>query len=329
MIPSFRLFLSVLALTTLAGAHADPLAELTALSNLKGLKLENLAKGSLKSGSMPQMKFARGLGVEICYVVRKPLARTAELHTQWTPSQHPELKVYLHGDLPAHPAAGDFARLSSAPGNGAVKSFAASTLKLGGGGTKLQVSNADAKSAPSEGSGGPMPASVTAFWSGVLAQRAQAYASGGLGKLPPYETAGETVRVSDEVARLLQEAPKVRSQFSGLIGKGSPSMYWELFDADDQAAVSLGASYSKKSADSFQSAEVQYYSSGGFYALLTFYQMWPVNLDGQDCTLVWRGDLISSAELGSRPPTERMGATSAMIRETEKSVKAFLADTSK
>ena len=231
MIPRFRLLLPALVAAALSGAQADPLAELNAFSSVKGVKLEDLAKGAVKSGRMPQMKFARGLGVESCYVVRKPLAKTAELHTQWTPSQHPELKVYLHGDLSAHAAAGDFAKLNSAPGNGAVKSFVSSTLKLGSGGGKLQLSNAEAKPAPGDGAGGSMPPAVATFWSNVLAQRAQAYTSGGLGKLPAYETAGETVRVADDVSQLLKEAPKVRSQFSGLIGntplgggKGSPTL---------------------------------------------------------------------------------------------------------
>src|SRR5262249_44410649 len=159
------LLLPALAVGALTGAHADPLAELNAFSSIKGTSLDELAKGTIKTGHMPQMGFARGMGVEACYVVRKPLAKTAELHSQWTPSRHPELKVYLHNDLSGHPAAVDFARLGSAPGNGAVKNFVSETLKLSGGGGHLQLSNAEAKTAPGDaGSGGSIPANVVAFW---------------------------------------------------------------------------------------------------------------------------------------------------------------------
>ena len=180
-----------------------------------------------------------------------------------------------------------------------------------------------------------MSPAVVSFWSNVLSQRASAFASGGLAKLPPYETTGETVRAADDAARLLKEAPKIRGQFAGLIdgsplggGRGGPpaSSYWELFDVEGQAAVSLGAQYSKPAGPASQSVDVQYYSSGGFYVLLTFYQMWPINVGGQDATLVWRGDLISAAQLGTLRGVERMGSGSAMMRETQKAIDLFLKD---
>jgi hypothetical protein len=318
----FRLSVLALALAVHTSVQADPLAELAAFSGIKGVNLDELAKGTVKTGHLP-MGSPRGLGVESCYVVRKPLAKTVELHSQDSPS---DAKVFVHGDLPAHPTAGDFSKLGSALGNSAAKSFVADTLKLAGGGTKLQVSNAEAKSAPTDSAG------VPAFWSNVLAQRAQAFASGGTGKLPPYETGGETAQASAEIAQLLKESGKVRAQFSGLIGstalgggKGSltPSLSWEMFDEDGHAAVTLGASYVKQSAGGAQMAEVQYYASSGFYALITLYQMWPVNVGGQDCTLVWRGDLISSASVKA---SERMGAGSVMMKETKKSIQSLLGD---
>ena len=83
-------------------------------------------------------------------------------------------------------------------------------------------------------------------------------------------------------------------------GRGSApsSQSWQMFDADGIAAVSLSASYGKPAGDGWQAADLQYYASGAVYAVLTFYQMWPVKVDNQDATLVWRIDMISAAAAG-------------------------------
>jgi hypothetical protein len=319
-------------------ASADPLSELAAVSSFKEVNLEKLAVGGVQTARGPAMNFPRGLAVESVYVVRKPVAKTAELHVQWNPNKHPELKVFLHGDLSARPSLAEFQKLATAPAKGPVKAFAAATQKLGSGATELQLSNADVKSfaaTPGAIEGGALPPKAAAFWSNLLLQRAQAFASGGVTKLPPYETGGETIRPADEIARLLKEAAKVRGQFSALIDAnpltGSKtarpqSTYWEMFDAEGQGAVNLGALYSRASGETWQVLDGQYYSSGGYYALLTFYQFWPVKVAGQDCTLVWRADLISAASLATLHGVERMGSSTAMMRETKKSIESLLKD---
>jgi hypothetical protein len=288
------------------------------------------------------MSFPRGLAVESCFVVRKTLAKAAEFQLQWSPLKHPDLKVYLHTDFVGRPALAAFQRIASAPANSSVKAFVADTEKLSSGGSDLQLSAAEAKAFGSEGaagpSGGAIPAPVAGFWSNVLFQRAQAFLSGGLGKLPAYETNGEAVRPSDEIARLLKEAPRLRGHFSALIdgtpyggGRGSltPAAYWEMFDVEGVAAVNLGALYFKSSADTWQAIDAAYYASGGYYAFLSFYQMWPVKVGGQDATLVWRGDLLSAAHLATLHGVERMGSSTAMMRETKKMIDDFLKDAAK
>ena len=77
-----------------------------------------------------------------------------------------------------------------------------------------------------------------------------------------------------------------------------------------------------------QSADVLYYASGGYYAAVTLYQFWPVEVDGKSSTLVWRGDLISSAELADLRGVERLGSESALLRDVAKSVRALRSDSS-
>lgn len=331
-----------LALTFAMNASGDPVAELSAVSAFKSVDLEKLAGGTVQIARGPAMSLPRGLAVESVYVVRKPVQKALELHVQWNPNKHPELKVFLHTEFSAHPTLADFQKIASAPGNGSVKAFSAATEKLGGGASPLQMSNAEAKAfagqAAAGASGGALPPKVAAFWSGLLFERARAFLSGGLQRLPSYETGGETIRPADEIGRLLKDAPKVREQFGALIeanpltgGKLAPpqSAYWEMIDVDGQAAVNLGALYVRPKGDTVQAVEGQYYCSGGYYALLTFYQYWPVTIAGHDCALVWRTDLISAAELGTLHGMERMGSSTAMMRETKKAIETFLKETAR
>lgn len=341
MNPLFRstsAFVGALLLAFAASASADPVAELAAVSSFKDVNLDKLAGGTVQMSRGPAMSFPRGLAVESVYVVRKPVAKTMEAHQQWNPNKHPELKVFLHGELSAKPTAAEYQKVSAAPANAPVKAFVAETQKLGSGSTNLQLSNADVKAfagtAGADG-GGALPPKVAGFWSNLLLQRTQAFLSGGMAKLPPYETGGEAVRAGDEVARLLKDAPKVRTLFAPLI-EANPvtgakaaqpqSAYWEMFDADGQAALNLGALYVRMNGDVCQALDAQYYASGGYYALLTFYQMWPVKIGGKDCTLVWRADLISAPSLATLRGVERMGSSTAMMRETKKSIESLLKD---
>jgi hypothetical protein len=72
--------------------------------------------------------------------------------------------------------------------------------------------------------------------------------------------------------------------------------------------------------------DLGYYSSGGYYAVVTLQQLWPVQVDGREATLVWRVDLVSSAILGELRGAERMGSGAAMMRDIQKDIRAFVQD---
>jgi len=338
MLSRLRSFLSIACLIAFAGRlQADPAADLKSFSVFKDVNLEKLASGTIMAARGAAMASPRDLAIETCYVVRKPLQKTADLHVQWNPARHSELKVFLHGDLSIPPTPAQFQQLSAAPANSAVKWLNSATEKLDAGTGPLQLSAAEAKAFKADagsGRGGLSPAAA-AFWSNLLHRRAEAFLTGGMSRLPAYEFKGETVRTSEEVARLLKEAPKVRTQFAGLLeatplagGKGSitPAAYWEMFDAEGEAALNLGVSYYRAGTSTWQGVDAQYYASGAYYALLTFYQMWPVTIGGQECTLVWRADLISAQSLATLHGVERMGSGTAMMRETQKTIKSLLDD---
>ena len=339
-----------IALMILAGAlapwltaNADPITELRSLSVFKNADLAKLAGGDVLASQGPGMRFARGGWAESAYIVRAPAKTAVGLIQQWRPTQHPELRVYLQEDVSARVSPNDFQNLASAPSNSSVKAFVDATEKLPGDASKLQLSSAEVKQYTSGGAagGGTVPATVVAFWSQVLAQRAKSFVSGGLGAQPPYQTSGSTILAADEVARLLEESGSVRSQFSSLIsstpiggGRGSltPSLSWQLFHGGARgsvslAAVSLDAFYARPAGDGWQTADLGFYSSGGYYVAVTLHQLWPVQVDGSEATLVWRVDLVSSAALAGLRGAERLGSGAAMMREIQTNVRAFIKDT--
>jgi hypothetical protein len=332
--PGLVALAGVLSLISIVGprnAYADPVSELASFSIFDKIDLAQLAKSDVKTAHGPPMKNSRFLAVQSCYVAPGSPAQQMEALRRWNPAQHRELKVFLHSDLPSNPGPANFDKLKNAPGNASVRSFVTATEKLS---PDLQVSKDEAKRfSAATGGGGVIPPAVVAFWTDVLIARTKSFVSGGMAAEPPYDHAGSSVRASEEVNGLLRDQGKIRQQFSGLlgatgIGRGAGSLpaelYWELLDANDQGVVTLGASYNRGGAGgTYQSADVLYYASGGYYVALTLHQLWPVTVEGKPSTLVWRGDMISSAELGSLHGVERLGSESLMMKNITKAVTAF------
>lgn len=314
-------------------ARADPISEMASFSVFEGVNLAELAKSGPKIMHGPPMG-GRFLSVQSCYVMSGSPAQQVDALRRWNPTRHGELKIFLHGDLSGSASAANFSRLKSAPNNGPVQSFVELTLK---GGSELQISKVEAKNLPTGATGGgTMPAAVANFWSELLAARARSFASGGSASQAPYDYTGENIRPNDELNSLLKQQDKIRKQFSGFlgqtgIGRGGgaigPEAYWELLDVDDRGVATLGAFYHRSDANGpAQAGDVLYYASGGYYVSLTLYQMWPVNIEGKASTLVWRGDMISSASLGSLHGVERLASESSMMKEISKAIAAFRKD---
>jgi len=314
--------------------NADPVSEMASFSTLNNVDLAQLAKTDVKAAHGVPMSTARFLSVQSCYVVPHAPAREIELMRKWNPTSHREMKVFLHSDLSGSPSPESFARLRNAPDNGPVRALVSKTQKLA---RDLQVSNEEAtKFTAGAGEAGAMPASVASFWMNLLSARARAFASGGSASQASYDHIGQAIRPNDELNGLLREQPKIKQQFSSFLGGtgighggGKPEMYWELLDVDGDGVVSLGATYNRAAAaGSYQVADTFYYASGGYYVALTLFQLWPVNVNGAASTLVWRGDFVSAAQLGTLHGVERLGSESAMMKNITRAVTLYRRDTS-
>jgi hypothetical protein len=322
-LPAFLICL-LLAGAAASSARADAASDLAKYSVFSGVDPSSLAGGRILSARGPSGGNTRDLSIQALYLIRAPLARTLEIHEDWDSTRHPELRVYLHHDFSTHPTMADFTL--PIPNKPAVRRLAAATEKLPSLGD-LQLSQAEAASYKASG-GGDFPQGVRDFWSQVLYKRATAFLSRGLGGEPPYDSGGGA-RVSEEVSRLMGEQPKVREAFRPLIGQsplggGAGSLplspYWELFDVEGQANFSLGASCSIQSGDSAQFLDLEFYASGGYYAYITLYQMWPVTVGGKPATLVWRVDSLSSSSLEGLGPLDRLGSGAAMMKDIQRIV---------
>ena len=263
------------------------------------------------------------ISAQSCFVVAGVPARVSEALRQWNPARHSELKVLIHSDLSGSPSAASFSRLSSAPNNSAVQSLVSASQKLS---PDLQISKEEEKkfaAVASASGGGAIPGPLANVWADILSARARA----GKSAQPPYDHTGQNVRPSEELNALFRANDKVRGHFSGVLdGKGE--LFWELLTADEQGVLTLGASYRRSGANgTFQAADALFYASGGYYAGLTLYEMWPVDVGGRPATLVWRGDFISSSAVASLHGIERVAAESALMRDISKASSLFRRDT--
>jgi len=317
-------FVPVLALFAVGAAApqavADAEADLAKYSAFPHADLESLGGGQVLTARGPALGAPRDLSVQALYAIREPLQKTLEFHKQWDATRHPELKVFVHRDLPAHPSPADFN--ADAPGNSAVRALTEATLKLPDKGG-LQMNDAEAKAFHGGDTKGSYPPAVRDFWSQLLHGRASKFADGsGIASQPEYDTPGGAIRPADEVTRLLKEQPNVLAMFRPIIGGGisGGSPYWEMFDVEGQANFLLGAATSKTSGETAQILDLQYYASGGYYAYVTLYQMWAVTIGGKPATLVWRVDCLSSQDIADLSNVEKMGSGSAMMKEVLRTI---------
>jgi hypothetical protein len=319
---------SSLLLTIASTAHADAVSELASFSAFPRADLTQLSKAAAKPVRNQASGSARHIGVQTAYVVPGAPAEVASKMRGWNPARYPELKVYLYSS-----SASDFSRLASAPDNPAVRYLATASAQRS---SDLQLTAGEISQLPAAGAESGLSGAIASAWAKILAGRAAAFASGGSASQPPYENSTPAVRPSEELSALLRGQEKIRQQFSDLlsatgIGRGAgsikPDMYWELVDADGKGVLALGAHYSRPGANgAVQTASANYYASGGYYARITLHQLWPVEVEGRPSTLVWRGDMVSSAAVAGARGIERMGAESIMIKDVGRAVSLFRRD---
>ena len=314
------LFRFVLALALFALVHAtraaDPAQELAGFSVFPTIDLAQLAHTDVKTAHGPPMGNPRFGSVQSVYVAPGTPQQHIAAMDRWNPTSHSELRVFMHVE------GTNFGRLASAPDNGPIRALATATTKPA---QDLQISREEAKKLPI-GAPATFAGPVANFWTGVLTARSHAGAGG-----PAYDFTGQPIRPGEELRAMIGQQPKLQKQFSGVLGNalgGGGSKYWELLQVEDSAVLTLGASGNHSvSNGAIQAYDTLYYSSGGYYAGLTLYQLWPVTVEGRPSTLVWRGDMISSAAFAGLHGIERVASESQMMKDISRAITFFRRDT--
>ena len=332
--------LLVLGMATLvaAPARADINSDLafTAFAGT-AVDLNALASGTILQARGPIMTFSRGITSQSLFVVDAAPADVAAKLTRWSPSRHPELKVWLHQPLPPNPTPADFANLASLPNNSSVQFQIDSTAKLNPGNPSLQVSKEEAQWIASTAAQEKDPRQLFAkAWGQILAGRINDFLSGKAAADHDMSSEGEVHPLSD-VKSLLHSDVKVYGQYQRLLNQtpakalasgnavrlNPANLYFEVFDVEGFAAVGTGAIYQAPNGSAIQSADIEYYANYGVYATVELEQIWPITANGKNETLVWREDLVSAPNIAYLHGTERLASSMVMLQETKDGVQAF------
>jgi hypothetical protein len=313
---------SDLAFTAFAGTDVD---------------VNALAGGNILQARGPIMTFARGITSQSLFFVNAAPADVAAKLTHWNPATHKDLEVWLHQSLPPNPTAANFANLATLPDNKSVQ-FQIDATSSPDPAKSLQLSKEEAQiiAATAAQEKDPKALFVKA-WSQILTGRINDFFSGKAAA--DYDVAGEgDVHPLSDVKSLLHSDLKVYSNYQKLLNQtpvkalagGSavrinPSdVYCDVFDVQGSAAMGTGAIFQAPSGSAIQSADVEFYTNYGVYATIELEQMWPINANGKNGTLVWREDLVSAPNIAYLHGTERLASSMIMLQETKGGVQAFM-----
>jgi hypothetical protein len=285
---------------------------------LEKARLTDLSAGKIVSDCNASMKFARGISTKAGYVVMAPIGVTLDVLLNTDPSKDPTREVYQHHFFQAEADAA-FGSIKLDGASGPIRKLREATA---GSGKGLQLSTAEK---------GKLPANASAdaaekFWAEVLRTRWKAAtASGDLGSTSTYDT-------RSEIRSLLAEEQKITAHFSALLARlnsASPTPLdvakhsWFISNINGTGGVQLGGVQTRAVGEQRQVMEVTYYSSFGYLASVSVYELTPILVGDQKATLVWQGSFASAVDLAGNFGLNRKIASSLMLRDVERSIRSF------
>lgn len=337
----------VLLLSMLSGpARAQAPGDL-AFTDFPHADVNALAGGQVQQQRGGLIDFQRGLTSQALYLIDAPVATVQAKLSTWNPASHPELKVWLHQNLPARPAVTDFTGLQSLPDNSSVHSLVDGTANFNPSNPSFQINQSEAQLIASlHAQGGDSRAFFANAWSQVLLGRIDNFLGAKLGA-ENYIVPGGDIQPLTEIKSLLRSDVKVYQRFHPLLvntpvyasGKIAPvTLYYECFDIEGSAVLGTGAMYETQASGGPAApaaippgmpilvADIEYFVNNGIYVSLELHQLSPVTVNGREETLVWREDLISTANVAYLHGTERLASGMIMLQDVKQAVDAFRAE---
>lgn len=325
---------------------ADPLATISTYSQMS-IDLELLASGSVQVGRGTPLRSALGLATQAAFLSKHPVAFTRDFLVNWDPSIHPEMDIYQsfnfkNGEDPK------FDQFKFTRTDRPTKLLMEYTLKIRNHTDDLFLTAPEIESLKASMAALPQkeldnPAFRTAasqFWTNVLQTRFDLYKKGGLSALPINQLGGHDFSVAGEIRSMLKDAPAIRERFKDVLDEtclkttpGEPAIpaiyYWQMFKADTIATVCLGGIYVAETPESVHILDMQFYVSNSYLTTITLFELFPIQIGGQDCTLIWRTDFVSAPEFASIRGVEQMAAGMIMSQSLKQAVQLFISDANK
>jgi hypothetical protein len=329
-LPSLRFVFALLlpALLAAAPVRADVNLAFTAFPNAD---LNALANGQVLQARGGLIDFQRGVTAQSLYFIEaKPEVVSQKLLT-WSPANHHELDVWMHKPLPPHPTLNDFAGLADLPDNKSVNNMISATYNYSPGSDSLQLNKNEQQQVAALHGQSPSKGQIVSLWSQILNGRVSDYLNGSLANAN-YTSNSALIMPLAEARSLLGSDPKVYREFQPMLS-GTPAfnqhrtapsqLYYECFDIEDTACFGTGAVYVSSSPATIQHADVEYFVSSGIYASVELEQLWPATIGGKSGTLVWRTDMVSTANVAYLHGTERLASGMLMLQDVKQAVDAF------
>lgn len=329
----------LLSLFTLTGLAATP-ARADLNSDLAFTAFSNVDVNAMAGGTVLQQRgglldFQRGITSQALYIIHAPPADVAKKLTTWDPARHSELKVWIHQHLPPHPAPGDYANLATLPDNGSVNYLVNTTARLNPSEPALQMSKAEAQMiTPLLAQNLDKRALFRAFWTQVLMGRTANFLSPNF-STAVYSVDGGDVKSLGDIQSLLRSDAKVYRDFHPLLAdtpiygstKAVPaSLYFDCFDIQGYGALGTGAIFQLVNGPAIQSVDMEYYCNSGIYATIELEKIWPITVNGQVESLIWRQDLVSTPNVSYLHGIERLASSMLMLQGVKQGIDAFRAE---
>jgi hypothetical protein len=330
---SFRSGVAVLllGLFSVPSVQADPNLGFSAFA---GQDLTPLADGKVLQARGGLIDFERGVTAQSLYFIEAPPQVVEDKLATWNPASHSELQVWMHKPLPPRPTANDFAAIADLPDNSSVNNMIDATFSYKPGSDSLQLDKGEQQGVVAAQGQGKSKATTAAIWSQILAGRIANYLSGTSAGMK-YESSSALILPLAEARSLLRSDPKVYNEFHPLFAStpmfnqhsATPfQLYYECFDIENTACFGTGALYHEVSPQTILHGDLEYFVSSGIYTSLELEQLWPATIGGKTGTLVWRADMVSTANVAYLHGTERLASGMLMLQDVKQAVDAFRAE---
>lgn len=324
----FALALVLPALLAAAPVRGDANLAFTAFPNAD---LNALADGQVLQARGGLIEFERGVTAQSLYFVPAAPAAVEEKLATWNPASHHELGVWLHRPLPPNPTPQDFSGLNDLPDNKSVNNMVSATYGYTPGSGSIQLNKSEAQTVAALHGQPQSKTQIVSLWSQILAGRASEYLRGSPAGIH-YLSDSSSIFPLAEARSLLRSDSKIYNQYHSLLS-GTPifnqhrtpptHLYYECFDIQSMACFGTGAVYVSAISATIQRADIEYYVSSGIYTSVELEQLWPVTLKGKAGTLVWRADMVSTANVAYLHGTERLASSMLMTQDVKQAVDAF------